>query len=107
MLGGRARRGSLGLPAAQAPPLAEPSAPALQGILLVYDITNRWSFDGIDRWIKEIDEVGVRLPADARPGSPLPGPQILTSSTDHRGTCSKGFSLTGLSPTLSQHREGG
>lgn len=30
-----------------------------QGILLVYDITNRWSFDGIDRWIKEIDEVGV------------------------------------------------
>lgn len=31
----------------------------LQGILLVYDITNRWSFDGIDRWIKEIDEVGV------------------------------------------------
>ncbi|KAM9057752.1 ras-related protein Rab-40C isoform 2-T2 [Megaptera novaeangliae] len=27
-----------------------------QGILLVYDITNRWSFDGIDRWIKEIDE---------------------------------------------------
>lgn len=33
----------------------------LQGILLVYDITNRWSFDGIDRWIKEIDEVGVGL----------------------------------------------
>ena len=28
-----------------------------QGILLVYDIANRWSFDGIDRWIKEIDEV--------------------------------------------------
>jgi len=25
--------------------------------LLVYDITNKWSFDGIDRWIKEIDEV--------------------------------------------------
>lgn len=23
----------------------------------MYDITNRWSFDGIDRWIKEIDEV--------------------------------------------------
>lgn len=36
----------------------------LQGILLVYDITNRWSFDGIDRWIKEIDEVGLG------PGSP-------------------------------------
>lgn len=30
-----------------------------QGILLVYDITNRWSFDGIDRWIREIDEVSV------------------------------------------------
>ncbi len=29
----------------------------LQGILLVYDITNKWSFDNIDRWIKEIDEV--------------------------------------------------
>lgn len=28
-----------------------------QGILLVYDITNSWSFDGIDRWIREIDEV--------------------------------------------------
>ena len=33
----------------------------LQGILLVYDITNKWSFDGIDRWIKEIDEVRVKL----------------------------------------------
>lgn len=31
----------------------------LQGILLVYDITNRWSFDGIDRWIREIDEVSL------------------------------------------------
>lgn len=30
-----------------------------QGILLVYDITNRWSFDGIDRWIREIDEVSL------------------------------------------------
>lgn len=26
----------------------------------MYDITNGWSFDGIDRWIREIDEV---LPA--------------------------------------------
>ena len=25
-----------------------------QGILLVYDITNKWSFDGIDRWLKEV-----------------------------------------------------
>lgn len=32
----------------------------LQGILLVYDITSKWSFGGIDRWIKEIDEVGAR-----------------------------------------------
>ncbi|RXM37140.1 Ras-related protein Rab-40C [Acipenser ruthenus] len=34
-----------------------------QGILLVYDITNRWSFDGIDRWIREIDE-GILLVYD-------------------------------------------
>ncbi|XP_007456858.1 PREDICTED: ras-related protein Rab-40B isoform X2 [Lipotes vexillifer] len=27
-----------------------------QGVILVYDIANRWSFDGIDRWIKEINE---------------------------------------------------
>lgn len=32
-----------------------------QGILLVYDITNEWSFDGIDRWIREIDEVYIIL----------------------------------------------
>ncbi|XP_045426283.1 ras-related protein Rab-40C isoform X1 [Pipistrellus kuhlii] len=32
------------------------------GILLVYDITNRWSFDGIDRWIKEIDEHAPGVP---------------------------------------------
>lgn len=33
-----------------------------QGILLVYDITNKWSFDGIGRWLREVDEVGfVRL----------------------------------------------
>lgn len=28
-----------------------------QGILLVYDITNKWSFEGIDRWLKEVDQV--------------------------------------------------
>ncbi|ESO11729.1 hypothetical protein HELRODRAFT_124204, partial [Helobdella robusta] len=33
-----------------------------QGILLVYDITNRWSFDGIDRWIKEIEEHAPGVP---------------------------------------------
>ncbi|XP_060140284.1 ras-related protein Rab-40C isoform X3 [Globicephala melas] len=36
--------------------------PTSQGILLVYDITNRWSFDGIDRWIKEIDEHAPGVP---------------------------------------------
>lgn len=36
----------------------------LKGILLVYDITNGWSFDGIDRWIREIDEV---VPVDTFP----------------------------------------
>ncbi|XP_071479092.1 ras-related protein Rab-40C-like [Diadema antillarum] len=33
-----------------------------QGILLVYDITNRWSFDGIDRWIREINEHAPGVP---------------------------------------------
>uniref|UniRef100_A0A3Q3DID9 small monomeric GTPase n=1 Tax=Hippocampus comes TaxID=109280 RepID=A0A3Q3DID9_HIPCM len=33
-----------------------------QGILLVYDITNGWSFDGIDRWIREIDEHAPGVP---------------------------------------------
>ena len=26
----------------------------------MYDITNKWSFDGIDRWIKEVNEVRRR-----------------------------------------------
>uniref|UniRef100_A0A914RVA3 Ras-related protein Rab-40C n=1 Tax=Parascaris equorum TaxID=6256 RepID=A0A914RVA3_PAREQ len=30
-----------------------------QGILLVYDITNRWSFEGIRRWLAEIDEISA------------------------------------------------
>ena len=30
-----------------------------QGILLVYDITNKWSFEGIDRWLKEVDQVST------------------------------------------------
>ncbi|XP_043311667.1 ras-related protein Rab-40C isoform X1 [Cervus elaphus] len=42
---------------------ASPCSPlGAQGILLVYDITNRWSFDGIDRWIKEIDEHAPGVP---------------------------------------------
>lgn len=28
-----------------------------QGILLVYDITNKWSFDSIDRWLEEVEKV--------------------------------------------------
>lgn len=32
-----------------------------QGIILVYDITNKWSFDGIDRWLKEVDEVSSQV----------------------------------------------
>ncbi|XP_042095801.1 ras-related protein Rab-40C isoform X1 [Ovis aries] len=39
-----------------------PRTPTATGILLVYDITNRWSFDGIDRWIKEIDEHAPGVP---------------------------------------------
>lgn len=33
-----------------------------QGILLVYDLTNKWSFDGIDRWRREVEEVSNLLP---------------------------------------------
>ena len=32
-----------------------------QGILLVYDITNKWSFEGIDRWLKEVDQVMKKI----------------------------------------------
>lgn len=34
----------------------------LQGILLVYDITNRWSFEGIQRWLKEVDQHAPGVP---------------------------------------------
>ena len=33
-----------------------------QGILLVYDITNRWSFEGIDRWVREVEEHAPGIP---------------------------------------------
>eukprot|EP00096_Caligus_rogercresseyi_P007160 TRINITY_DN247_c1_g1_i4.p2 TRINITY_DN247_c1_g1~~TRINITY_DN247_c1_g1_i4.p2 ORF type:complete len:294 (-),score=94.90 TRINITY_DN247_c1_g1_i4:669-1550(-) len=33
-----------------------------QGILLVYDITNKWSFEGINRWLKEVDEHAPGIP---------------------------------------------
>ncbi|TWW70389.1 Ras-related protein [Takifugu flavidus] len=46
----------------EAAPLPGPATPERPGILLVYDITNRWSFDGIDRWIREIDEHAPGVP---------------------------------------------
>lgn len=92
----------------------------LQGILLVYDITNRWSFDGIDRWIREIDEVGVCLwspPSQGHvsmeslcgphlpPPSPHTLPQICVPSNvltamafDSWVQCPKGQHLWSLSP---------
>jgi len=33
-----------------------------QGVILVYDITNRWSFDGLDRWLKEVHEHAPGVP---------------------------------------------
>lgn len=33
-----------------------------QGVLLVYDITNKWSFDGIDRWLKEVESHAPGVP---------------------------------------------
>jgi len=33
-----------------------------QGVLLVYDITNRWSFDGLDGWLKEVDSHAPGVP---------------------------------------------
>jgi len=33
-----------------------------QGILLVYDITNKWSFEGMDRWVKEVEEHAPGIP---------------------------------------------
>ncbi|UYV79945.1 hypothetical protein LAZ67_18001165 [Cordylochernes scorpioides] len=33
-----------------------------QGIILVYDITNKWSFDGINRWLLEVEEHAPGIP---------------------------------------------
>lgn len=33
-----------------------------QGLLLVYDLTNKWSFDGIDRWRREVEEHAPGVP---------------------------------------------
>uniref|UniRef100_A0A1I7WLI1 SOCS box domain-containing protein n=1 Tax=Heterorhabditis bacteriophora TaxID=37862 RepID=A0A1I7WLI1_HETBA len=32
------------------------------GLLIMYDITNKWSFDGVKRWLKEVDEHAPGLP---------------------------------------------
>ena len=32
-----------------------------QGVILVYDITNRWSFNGLDRWLHQIEEVFIKI----------------------------------------------
>ncbi|KAF6021619.1 hypothetical protein EB796_020080 [Bugula neritina] len=34
----------------------------VQGILLVYDITNKWSFEGIERWLNEVNEHAPGVP---------------------------------------------
>ena len=33
-----------------------------QGILLVYDITNKWSFNGLNRWLQEVREHAPGIP---------------------------------------------
>lgn len=33
-----------------------------QGILLVYDITNKWSFSGLDRWLREVETHAPGVP---------------------------------------------
>lgn len=33
-----------------------------QGVILVYDITNRWSFDGLNRWLLEVEEHAPGVP---------------------------------------------
>ena len=33
-----------------------------QGILLVYDITNKWSFSSLDRWLQEVEEHAPGIP---------------------------------------------
>ncbi|GAB6025836.1 Ras-protein Rab-40C [Chamberlinius hualienensis] len=33
-----------------------------QGVVLVYDITNKWSFDGLNRWLREVEEHAPGVP---------------------------------------------
>ncbi|XP_044901137.1 ras-related protein Rab-40B isoform X2 [Felis catus] len=57
-----------------------------QGVILVYDIANRWSFDGIDRWIKEIDEDRALTWSPTKPRSQsreLPAGTLTWPTADH------------------------
>ncbi|XP_053749123.1 ras-related protein Rab-40B isoform X3 [Panthera pardus] len=57
-----------------------------QGVILVYDIANRWSFDGIDRWIKEIDEDRALTWSPTTPRSQsreLPAGTLTWPTADH------------------------
>jgi hypothetical protein len=49
-----------------------------QGILLVYDITNKWSFDSIERWLEEVDKVG---PAFFNSFNPRHSNRIISACT--------------------------
>ena len=68
-----------------------------QGILLVYDITNKWSFEGMDRWVREVEEHAPGIPKVRRtmivseswngnvtvPNSPVVRFWLATDSTSH------------------------
>lgn len=54
-----------------------------QGIILVYDITNKWSFDGIDRWLKEVEEVSSCCSTHTR--------QSKDAQTGYKSNCKGNF----------------
>lgn len=56
-----------------AAPAVRSAGASPQGVILVYDIANRWSFDGINRWIKEIDEVCLELQRSLPVGARVSG----------------------------------
>lgn len=74
-----------------AAPAVRSAGASPQGVILVYDIANRWSFDGINRWIKEIDEVCLgapALPPCGREGVGLgPGVWARAPGFSPRGRC--------------------
>lgn len=51
-----------------------------QGIMLVYDITNEKSFDNIQNWIRNIEEVRISAPATLGT-SHVPSPQSSPRSS--------------------------